>query len=95
IVNRTAEKARELARVIGCEWSEKIPSYDILVNATSATMPVLAEDMQEGRMVMDIAFYETDFLKAAREKNCRCIDGFPMYFQQAVAQQSIWTSHLL
>ncbi len=95
IVNRTAEKARELARVIGCEWGEKIHSYDILVNATSATMPVLGEEIQEGSRVMDIALYETELLKIAREKNCRCIDGFPMYFEQAVAQQVIWASDLL
>ena len=46
IVNRTSSKAKGLARHLGCEWSEKIPAYDILVNATSVTMPVKAEEIQ-------------------------------------------------
>jgi 3-dehydroquinate dehydratase / shikimate dehydrogenase len=95
IVNRTSSKASALACHLGCAWSEKIPSYDILVNATTSPMPVLAEDVQEGRMVMDIALYETEFLKIAREKNCKCLNGFPMYFEQAARQQVIWASHLL
>ena len=90
IVNRTPSKAKELADSIGCRWSEKLPSYDILVNATSSSMPMLAEEMIPGKMVMDIALYETEFLKIAREKNCVCLDGFSMYFQQAVAQHSVW-----
>jgi 3-dehydroquinate dehydratase/shikimate dehydrogenase len=94
IVNRTAAKAKELARIFGCEWSEKLPSYDILVNATSATMPIRAEEIQSGKTVMDIALYETEFLQEGRRKNCRCFDGFPMYFQQALAQQSIWSTKL-
>ncbi len=93
IVNRTSSKAEALARDLGCEWCEKIPSYDILVNATTSAMPVLAENIQEGKMVMDIALYETEFLKTAHEKNCRCQDGFPMYFQQADTQQAIWSYH--
>jgi 3-dehydroquinate dehydratase/shikimate dehydrogenase len=95
IVNRTSSKAERLACYLGCEWSEKIPSYDILVNATSVTMPIDAKEIQSGKTVMDLSLYETEFLKAAREKNCRCLDGFPMYFQQAIAQQVIWTSHPL
>jgi 3-dehydroquinate dehydratase/shikimate dehydrogenase len=94
IVNRTSSKAEALAHDLGCQWSEKIPSYDILVNATTSAMPVLAEHIQEGRTVMDIALYETEFLKTAREKHCKCLDGFPMYFQQAAAQQAIWSCPL-
>jgi 3-dehydroquinate dehydratase / shikimate dehydrogenase len=94
IVNRTPSKAKALACDLDCKWSETIPSYDILVNATTSAMPVLAENIQEGRAVMDIALYETEFLKTAREKNCRCQDGFPMFFQQADTQQIIWTYHL-
>jgi 3-dehydroquinate dehydratase/shikimate dehydrogenase len=94
IVNRTSSKAEALACDLGCGWSEKIPTYDILVNATTSSMPISAENIQEGKRAMDIALYETEFLKTAREKNSRCLDGFPMYFQQADAQQAIW-SYLL
>jgi 3-dehydroquinate dehydratase/shikimate dehydrogenase len=90
IVNRTSSKAQKLAELFGCEWSVKVPSYDILINATSATMPISAQEIQSERMVMDIALYETEFLKEAEAKNCKCLDGFPLYFQQALAQQSRW-----
>lgn len=92
IVNRTVAKAKELATLFNCKWSPTVPSHDILINATSATMPVPAEEILPGKLVMDIALYETEFLKAARAKNCTCLDGFPLYFAQALAQQYIWQS---
>ncbi len=90
VVNRTSVKAQELARMFKCDWSEKIPPYDFLVNATSASMPIQAQDIQPRKTVMDIALYETEFLKEAQRKQCQCIDGFPLYFRQALAQQAIW-----
>ncbi|MBS0649120.1 MAG: shikimate dehydrogenase [Verrucomicrobia bacterium] len=90
IVNRTPEKAEELARLMGCAWSKKIPSYDILVNTTSVSMPIDAQAILSGKIVMDIAVYETEFLKEAQRKGCFVLNGFPMFFQQALAQQAIW-----
>ncbi|HEX2578887.1 MAG TPA: type I 3-dehydroquinate dehydratase [Rhabdochlamydiaceae bacterium] len=90
VVNRAPAKAQALACRLGCQWSEKIPAYDILINATSTSMPIKEGEIQEGKCVMDIALYETEFLKAAREKQCECLDGFHMYFQQALAQQEKW-----
>lgn len=90
IVNRTADKARSLAESLGCSWSQTIPTYDILVNATSASMPIAEDDLVQGKTVMEIALYETDFLKAARRKGCQVIDGMPMYLNQAAAQQRLW-----
>jgi 3-dehydroquinate dehydratase/shikimate dehydrogenase len=90
VVNRTAERAEELAKLFLCGFSEKVPAYDILVNATTSTMPIDADSIMPDKIVMDIAFYETEFLQHAQEKGCFYQDGFPMYFQQAIAQQSTW-----
>ena len=92
IVNRTRSKAKELAKLFGCDWSPKVPSHDILVNATSVTLPIAGEEIQSDKLVMDIALYETEFLKIARSKNCRCLDGFMLYFQQAARQQALWST---
>jgi 3-dehydroquinate dehydratase/shikimate dehydrogenase len=90
IVNRTADKARSLAESLGCGWSQTIPKYDILINATSVSMPIDEDDLVQGKTVMEIALYETEFLKAARRKGCQAIDGMPMYLKQAAAQQELW-----
>lgn len=90
IVNRTPEKAEELAYLMGCQWSVTVPPYDILVNTTSASMPIDANEILPGKIMMDIAVYETEFLKEAQRKGCTAINGFPMFFQQALAQQAIW-----
>lgn len=90
IVNRTADKARILAKSLGCRWNPTIPKYDVLINATSVSMPIAEDDLVQGESVMEIALYETDFLKAARRKGCHVIDGMPMYLKQAAAQQELW-----
>ena len=90
VVNRTPAKARALASLMGCQWSEKIPAYDILINATSASMPIKKEEIQAGKWVMDVALYPSEFLRIAQEKKCTCLDGFHIYFQQALAQQKKW-----
>jgi 3-dehydroquinate dehydratase / shikimate dehydrogenase len=90
IVNRTPEKAEELAHLMGCKWSATVPPYDILVNTTSASMPIDAREILPGKIAMDIAVYETEFFKEAQRKGCIVLNGFPMFFQQALAQQSIW-----
>jgi 3-dehydroquinate dehydratase / shikimate dehydrogenase len=90
VVNRTIEKAQEVAAKYGCGWSPYVPAYDIAVNATSTSMPVCTIDIQPKSRVMDIALYETDFLRVARLRRCDCKNGLPMYFRQALSQQAIW-----
>lgn len=90
VVNRSHEKTKALAEIFGCEWNETVPPYDFLVNATSATLPVEPHDLVPRKTVMDISVYETEFLKEAKRRKCEVIDGLPMFFQQAVAQQKIW-----
>ena len=90
IVNRTLSKAHHLADYFGCNWSDKMPNYDLLVNTTSVSMPIAPEEILPGKPVMDIALYDTEFLKEARKRGCPAVDGFPMYFKQALAQQIFW-----
>jgi len=90
IVNRTSQRAEELSHQMGCQWSETVPFYDILVNTTTSSMPIDAKEIEPGKTVMDIALYETEFFKEAQRQGCRVLNGFPMFFHQALAQQTIW-----
>jgi 3-dehydroquinate dehydratase/shikimate dehydrogenase len=89
VVNRTLSKAREVSAHFGCNWSEQITPYDILINASSG--PVSPDLIVPGTTVMDLTYHETQFLQVARQKGCHCIDGFTYYFQQAIGQQTAWT----
>ena len=90
LVNRTASKAQALAEKLGCHWSLTVPLYDILINATSVSMPIEEQLLIPGKTVMDIALYETDFIQAARQKGCQVVEGQAMYLLQAAAQQELW-----
>jgi len=90
IVNRTPEKAKVLAQEFGCDWSLNVPAYDILINTTSVSQPIEPRFILPKSEVMDIAFYETEFLREAQRKKCRNKNGLPMYFQQALKQQALW-----
>ncbi len=94
IVNRTFEKGKQLAAYLGCKFSEKIPSYDILVNATSSPDPLSMHNIIPGATLMDIAIEPTPFLEKALSQACHTIDGFPMYFKQASMQAALFQSLL-
>ncbi len=91
IVNRTLEKGKKLSQELRCYWSETVPDYDIVINATTSSMPIQAEVLRPGKIVMDISLYETEFFKTALKRGCHCIDGWPMYVHQALAQQKLWS----
>ncbi len=90
IVNRTTARAKALAHLFGCGWSSQVPAYDILINATSASMPIHPKNILPHSHVVDIALYETEFLKIAKAKECLWQNGLPIYFQQALKQQAMW-----
>jgi 3-dehydroquinate dehydratase/shikimate dehydrogenase len=69
---------------------EKIPAYDVLVNATSSGDPDFKDHFIPCKTVMDISIRTTPFLLRARARGCRTIDGLPMYFCQALLQSKIW-----
>jgi 3-dehydroquinate dehydratase / shikimate dehydrogenase len=91
IVNRTDSRARALALLYKCRYESTVPQdYDLLINATSASMPVSAQYIRPKSFVMDVAVSDTPFLQDAREKKCICENGYALYCQQACKQQDIW-----
>jgi len=102
IANRTADKASMLARgfgpaVHGCGYEALSGSFDIVINATSAslageTLPLplaifaansLAYDMMYGR--------DTPFLALARSRGAaHCADGLGMLVEQAAEAFFVW-----
>jgi 3-dehydroquinate dehydratase/shikimate dehydrogenase len=101
ILNRTVEKARELASSFGCTYAglddmDAVRKYaDIIVQATSLGMPP-----QEGRNPLagyrfsgsEIAYEliytppSTPFLEEARQAGCTVLNGERMLYEQARLQ---------
>jgi len=99
LLNRNIEKAEEVARPLrgvgkGIGYMESCfkTGYDILINATSHTLPIEEGYILPQAIVMDLRTYpkESLFLKAAREKGCRIIYGYQMFIEQALGQFNLW-----
>jgi shikimate dehydrogenase len=106
ILNRTVEKARNLARLINAEASgglEKlsvVSSAHILINATSVGMwpeineSIIPKELLHGRLtVFDIVYNprETRLLKEAKEKGGTIVYGYKMFLYQAAIQFELFT----
>lgn len=98
IVNRTVERARELAQMFGKATAHTfddlptlLPKADLLVNCTSCGMvgkPPLEVDiapLKGSAVVYDVVYVplETALLTAAKERGHRTVDGLGMLLQQA------------
>ncbi len=95
ILNRTIQRAHDLAIDIGCESGrlDEIPaSYDILINCSACPLPIDPEKIRSGTLAMDIVRVprETEFLKEASLKNCQIVYGEEMFLNQAARQTSFW-----
>lgn len=103
VLNRTPERARELAHALGAESSGSLSdladvAYDVLVNATSVGLradasPVDARHLRPGSLVMD-AVYEperTRLLRDAEKQGARTLSGKWMLVHQAAEQLRLWT----
>lgn len=90
LVHRTLDKAKICAQELKCDYSEQVPAYDILINATSASQPLHAVSFIPRSTVMDISIRTTPFLLKAGSYGCYTLDGLPMYFNQALAQQDLF-----
>ena len=104
VVNRTPERARELAEAVGGAGhsldalDELVPGADVLVNATSVGMdedrsPVRSGLLHEDLVVMDIVYSPlgTRLLREAEGVGATTIDGAWMLLFQGVAAFEIWT----
>ena len=106
VVNRTVEKARELAGHFGSQVSAHgtdetevlLADADLLINTTSLGMkgqPPLEIDLsglKEGAVVYDVIYVplETALLKQAAAKGHRTVDGLGMLLHQAVDGFEHW-----
>jgi 3-dehydroquinate dehydratase/shikimate dehydrogenase len=104
IVNRTPERAQELAEEVGCRttpWEMRANTpYDILVNATSVGMhpevddsPMPSGGFRAGTLVFDTVYHpeNTLFIKQAQEHECQTITGVDMFVRQAALQFELYT----
>jgi shikimate dehydrogenase len=106
IFNRTAERARSLASLLGprlraADWSDLgalLAGSDLLVNTTSLGMagqPALDLDLSTlpaEATVCDIVYVplETRLLRQARARGLRAVDGLGMLLHQAVPGFERW-----
>ncbi len=103
IVNRTADKAKDLAQEIGVEFmtldQALMISFDVLVNGTSAGMgkpdesPWPSEHHREDSVVFDTVYHplETKLLRDAQRAGARTVGGLQMLIRQALGQYQRWT----
>lgn len=105
IINRTVEKAKNLAQEFGCTFREKsddqfISAQDIIINTTSVGMhphetmsPISTNGIREGHLIMDIVYapYETELLKQGKIKGATIIHGTEMLLYQGTAQFELYT----
>ncbi len=99
ILNRTVEKAKEIAKKAGCEYGSlnDLGNFDLLLNCTSVGMsPNESETPIEKKhlkgIVMDIVYKPimTTLLKEAKEQRCETIDGISMLLHQGIEQYRLW-----
>jgi len=95
ILNRTLQRAKELAQAFECEAAEleKLPlSYDILINCTPTPLPIAPENICPNTVAMDIVRTpkETLFLQEASKRGCQIVYGQEMFINQAKRQTAFW-----
>jgi len=106
ILNRTTEKARELARLVnaegfgGLDQLPVIASADILINATPVGMwprgneSIVPRELLHPKLtVFDVVYNpkETRMITEAKEAGCAIIYGHKMFLYQAAIQFELFT----
>lgn len=94
MANRTEEKGQTATKKLGIEYCSlnAIPSYDLIVNATSSEVPIPLDQLRPDTWAMDISTYpkRTQFLNAAAEKGASLIFGYEKFVEQATLQFQLW-----
>jgi len=105
IINRSVQKAQELAAEFGCSCvdavsDEFISRQDIIINTSSVGMhphegisPISTKGIHTGHIVMDIVYapFETELLKQAKKIGAIIIHGTEMLLFQGNAQFELYT----
>jgi 3-dehydroquinate dehydratase/shikimate dehydrogenase len=99
IINRTPEKAIEIANMIkgrggGFDLFPEVckQGYDAIVNCIPESDLVDEKWILPEKIAMDIVYVpkNTSFLIKAAQKKCRIIYGYEMFVRQALEQERIW-----
>jgi 3-dehydroquinate dehydratase / shikimate dehydrogenase len=98
ILNRDPTRGVQLASEFGCvggglnEMNEYADQYDILINATSAAMPIDNSYIRKHTILMDIKTQPLvcPFFQEAKIKGCVSIPGYRMFLYQALEQFRLW-----
>jgi 3-dehydroquinate dehydratase / shikimate dehydrogenase len=108
ILNRTAEKAQQLAKLLECRGGgfDQIDvllanGYDLMMNTLPPAInsriedfPLKPQHFLPNAVVMDIVYNQGDtaFTQLAKAAGCQIVDGNEMFVQQAKLQQQRWFS---
>lgn len=87
----------QVTQVSSCGFEDIRGSFDIVVNATSASLtqalpPVPASAFTKGTLALDMMYgaQPTPFMRFAAEQGARTRDGFGMLVEQAAEAFAIW-----
>ena len=108
IFNRTFEKAKRLARAVGCNYDnlDNLNRFkgDIIVNSTSVGMfPKARESPVDKKILKNYSYafdaiynpVETLFLRQAEEAGLKTISGLEMFLEQGIGQVKLWAGQSL
>lgn len=100
VLNRTVEKAEEIARAFHLEKGKGLDDiaqiyfegYDVLINCTPAPLPIDPKYILKSAVVMDIATRSqpNSLLACAEKKGSIIVLGRDMWVNQAVLQYRLW-----
>jgi len=101
ILNRTKNKAKQLADEFKCQYGsiDDIETCDVIINASSVGMSpntnnsLIKKEFFTKEIVFELVYNPkmTQLLKDAKEKGLEIIYGIDMYKYQAVEQIKLWT----
>ena len=99
VVNRTHERAVDLADALDARASKRAEAADVLVNCTSVglddpdALPVDEGLLAEVGAVVDLVYRPggTRLVRLARERGLPCADGLEVLVQQGARSFAIWT----
>jgi 3-dehydroquinate dehydratase / shikimate dehydrogenase len=97
VLNRTIEKAKELAETFNgigdsLENFEKYSDCDVLINTTPIELPIDPESIKSHMLIMDVSNIpvRTELLQEAINKGCQVVYGYEMWIEQAIGQYKVW-----
>jgi len=107
VLNRTANRAAQLAETYKASWAQLTPevdlgSFDIIINATPVGMgslsgcsPLSRGQISSRQIIFETIYAprETALVQHARAANCTVITGIEMFVQQGAAQFELHTGH--